>query len=38
MTPFVEKYPDYADAVGIMAGVTPSIGQSLHHFAMRSIS
>ena len=29
MTPFIEKYPDYADAVGIMAGATPSIGQSL---------
>ena len=29
ITPFVEKYPDYADSVGIMAGVTPSIGQSL---------
>jgi hypothetical protein len=29
VTPFIEKYPDYADAVGIMAGVTPSIGQSL---------
>jgi hypothetical protein len=29
ITPCVEKYPDYADSVGIMAGVTPSIGQSL---------
>jgi hypothetical protein len=29
LTPFIEKYPTYADAVGIMAGVTPSIGQSL---------
>ena len=29
ITPFVEKYPAYADSVGIMAGVTPSIGQSL---------
>ena len=29
MTPFIEKYPDYADAVGIMAGVTPSIGQEV---------
>ena len=29
VTPFIEKYPTYADAVGIMAGVTPSIGQSL---------
>ena len=29
ITPFVEKYPEYADSVGIMAGVTPSIGQSL---------
>jgi hypothetical protein len=29
ITPFVEKYPTYADSVGIMAGVTPSIGQSL---------
>ena len=28
-TPFIEKYPTYADAVGIMAGVTPSIGQSV---------
>ena len=26
LTPFIEKYPTYADAVGIMAGVTPSIG------------
>ena len=29
ITPFVEKYPDYADSVGIMAGVTPSIGQEV---------
>jgi hypothetical protein len=29
LTPFIEKYPDYADAVGIMAGVTPSIGQEV---------
>ena len=29
ITPFVEKYPTYADAVGIMAGVTPSIGQEV---------
>jgi hypothetical protein len=29
LTPFIEKYPTYADAVGIMAGVTPSIGQSV---------
>jgi alpha-beta hydrolase superfamily lysophospholipase len=27
--PFIEKYPTYADSVGIMAGVTPSIGQSI---------
>lgn len=26
ITPFVEKYPTYADSVGIMAGVTPSGG------------
>jgi hypothetical protein len=29
LTPFIEKYPTYADAVGIMAGVTPSIGQEV---------
>lgn len=29
VTPFIEKYPTYADAVGIMAGVTPSIGQEV---------
>jgi len=29
ITPFIEKYPTYADAVGIMAGVTPSIGQEV---------
>jgi len=29
ITPFVEKYPTYADAVGIMAGTTPSIANSL---------
>jgi len=29
ITPFIEKYPTYADAVGFMAGVTPSIGQEV---------
>jgi hypothetical protein len=29
VTPFVEKYPTYADALGIMAGTTPSIADSL---------
>jgi len=29
ITPFVEKYPTYADSVGIMAGVTPSIADSI---------
>jgi hypothetical protein len=29
LTPFIEKYPTYADAVGLMAGVTPSIGQEV---------
>ena len=29
VTPFVEKYPAYADALGIMAGTTPSIADSL---------
>jgi hypothetical protein len=29
ITPFVEKYPTYADSVGIMAGTTPSIANSL---------
>lgn len=29
ITPFVEKYPKYVDAVGIMAGTTPSIAESL---------
>jgi len=29
ITPFIEKYPTYADAVGLMAGVTPSIGQEV---------
>jgi hypothetical protein len=29
VTPFVEKYPKYADALGIMAGTTPSIANSL---------
>jgi len=29
ITPFVEKYPTYADAVGIMAGTTPSIANSI---------
>lgn len=29
VTPFVEKYPNYADALGIMAGTTPSIAESM---------
>jgi hypothetical protein len=29
ITPFVEKYPTYADSVGILAGVTPSIAESI---------
>ncbi len=29
ITPFVEKYPTYADSVGILAGTTPSIADSL---------
>jgi len=29
ITPFVEKYPTYADSVGILAGNTPSVADSL---------
>ncbi len=29
ITPFIEKYPNAADAVGILAGVTPSINNEL---------
>jgi len=29
ITPFVEKYPTYADSVGIMAGITPSAANAL---------
>lgn len=29
ITPFVEKYPTYANSVGIMAGTTPSIAESI---------
>jgi hypothetical protein len=29
ITPFIEKYPTYADSVGIMSGVTPSIADSI---------
>lgn len=29
ITPFVEKYPTYADSVGILAGTTPSIADSI---------
>ncbi len=29
ITPFVEKYPTYADSVGILAGTTPSIADSM---------
>ena len=29
INPFVEKYPKLVDAVGIMSGVSPSVGQSL---------
>lgn len=29
INPFVEKYPKLVDAVGIMSGISPSVGQSL---------
>jgi hypothetical protein len=29
ITPFVEKYPTYADSVGILAGLTPSAADSI---------
>jgi hypothetical protein len=29
ITPFTEKYPQYADAVGLLAGTTPSIAESM---------
>ena len=29
LTPYIEKYPNGADAVGILAGVSPSIGNTL---------
>jgi hypothetical protein len=29
LTPFIEKYPNQADAVGLLAGVTPSINNEL---------
>ena len=29
VTPFVEKYPTYADALGVMSGVNPSLAESL---------
>jgi hypothetical protein len=29
ITPFVEKYPTYADSVGILAGLTPSPADSI---------
>ena len=29
LTPYIEKYPDSADAVGILAGVSPSIANTL---------
>jgi hypothetical protein len=29
LTPFIEKYPDMADAVGLAAGVTPSVNAML---------
>jgi hypothetical protein len=29
ITPFTEKYPQYADAVGILAGLTPSASESM---------
>jgi len=29
LTPFIEKYPNAADAVGVLAGVTPSINNEL---------
>ena len=38
ITPFVEKYPTYADSVGIMAGLTPSPADALNLHATSSIS
>jgi hypothetical protein len=29
LTPFIEKYPDMADAVGIAAGISPSVNNTL---------
>jgi hypothetical protein len=29
LTPFIEKYPTYADSVGILAGTTPSVAGAL---------
>ena len=29
ITPFVEKYPTYADSVGLMAGITPSAADTI---------
>jgi pimeloyl-ACP methyl ester carboxylesterase len=29
LTPYIEKYPNGADAVGVLAGVSPSIGNTL---------
>jgi hypothetical protein len=29
LTPFIEKYPNQADAVGVLAGVTPSVNNEL---------
>jgi hypothetical protein len=29
ITPFVEKYPTYADSVGLLAGTTPSVAEAL---------
>jgi len=29
LTPYIEKYPNGADAVGILAGVSPSIANTL---------
>ena len=29
LTPFIEKYPDMADAVGIAAGISPSVNNNL---------
>ena len=29
LTPFIEKYPNLADAVGILAGITPSVNNEL---------